>query len=114
MDHDQVINKLKSYFSEKGYKVIYEDFYNLTFQSNKRELNPLLIIFFCICLLGLIGLALFIIYYFAFAKKHTVEVRLTVTGGQARITATGVTKESRQYAEEIMAMINGTQSPQNA
>lgn len=95
MDRKEAINKSVAFLVSKGYHIQTQTENLLVFQSDKRELNSILV--FVLCCLGILPA---VIYYFGFAPKHQVTV--SISGEKSvTVTVTGNTSNAKKDAEEL-------------
>jgi hypothetical protein len=100
LDKSHAIDALNAFFAPKGYMLVSRSDNVYVFQSEKREINWVVILVLC-CL----GVIWAIIYYFIFAQKHQVTVSFFEQDGTLKVSATGNTKESREFAAEAANMV---------
>jgi len=90
------IDEAVSFFIGKDYTIKSQTQQIIVFQSEKKEVNWILV--FALCCFGILpGL----IYYFGFASYNIVTVSLA----GARVTATGNTKRAKKDAREFMQLM---------
>ena len=96
MDQQELIGRAVPFFTSKSYTLQTQTDYVVTFESQSREVNWLIVL--VLCCLGIIPAA---IYYYFFTQKHHVTLSLSGTTG-IRLAAIGNTEQAKKDAAEFM------------
>ncbi|MEM3370063.1 MAG: hypothetical protein QXE90_04420 [Candidatus Micrarchaeia archaeon] len=100
MNRKTVLDKAIPFFASKGYSIQTQTDDLIIFQTEKRELNWLLLL--VLCCLGIIPA---IIYYYVFAPRHVVTI--SISGKEeVKITVTGNTDTAKKDANEFQSIIS--------
>jgi hypothetical protein len=100
MDRNSIFNRAIPFFTAKKYQLQTQTDAIVTFQSEEREVNWVVLIVFC-CL----GLILAIVYYFVFCQKHQVILSFNVLSDN-QVTATGNTEQAKKDAQEFIMLLS--------
>jgi hypothetical protein len=100
MERSKVIDTAVSFFSSKGYLMQTQTTNVLVFQTEKRELNWIIVLVLC-CL----GIIPSVIYYYVFAPKHQVTISMGGEGNDVRVTASGNTNQAKKDASEFATLV---------
>lgn len=97
----QVVEKAIPFFAAKKYSVKAQTDYFVSFESQERDVNWLILIIFC-CL-GLIPAA---IYYFWFTHTHQVTVSLSQAGdNEVSVNAIGNTDQAKKDSADFIQIL---------
>lgn len=95
----EIFSRAIPFFTTKGYQPQTQTDYMITFQSENREVNWILLIILLCC-----GILLGVIYYFFFCPKH--QVTLSLDGDDnVKVTALGNTGQAKIDSAEFMSII---------
>lgn len=101
MDRKELFSRAIPFFTVKGYQPQTQTDYFITFLSESREVNWILLIVLLCC-----GIIPGIIYYYVFCHKH--QVTISISGDtEVHITAIGNTETAEKNADEFTSTIRG-------
>jgi uncharacterized membrane protein YvbJ len=96
MDRQELIARAIPFFTTKSYTLQTQTDYVVTFESQNREVNWVIVL--VLCCLGIIPA---VIYYYFFTYKH--QVTLSLSGAtDIKVAAIGNTEQAKKDAGEFM------------
>jgi hypothetical protein len=98
-DRQEIMSRAVPFFAARSYAVQTQTDYLISFQSQDRDVNWVIVLVFC-CL----GIIPAVIYYFWFTHQHQVTVSLS-GATSVKVTAMGNTEKAIKDAAEFMQSI---------
>lgn len=100
MERSKIADTAVTFLSSRGYLLQTQTNNVLVLQTEKRELNWVILI--VLCCLGLIPA---IAYYFIFAPRHQVTISMSGEGADMNVIVTGNTDNAKRDASELSALL---------
>jgi hypothetical protein len=106
MTRQELFNRAVPFFAARQYSVNAQSDYLISFQSQNKDVNWIIIVILCCFAWSGIGLIALLIYYFMLCHNHQVTISISdASASEVTFTTIGNTDEARKDAGEFIAGI---------